>query len=574
MVLFLSACQGTGTGEPADHRESYYEEVDSDPSTDLQLLSLKQTEEDISYYDEDIQASLSNEIKSLQEKSQSFEDAIFIRNPFGTFTQSIYSFIPDPDERIERVEYHIQAETASDFTAKAINQARQAQAFEFIIMGLVPGVQNQLHISLYDEQDELIHDYDLNIHMPAISLPEYGQQVEIIESSDHKDPSQGWVSSMGSSQKYAKYSYMFDNEGTIRSELASDGGRLENIEKVDDQHFLIKVSNEKLILMNALGQPERVYYIEDYSMHHDFALNDDKTGAFLLTNELQAPTIEDTVLYLDLKTGEYEEIIDLKDLLSGYFDPVMANYQANAQAYKDQLIAEGKDWQGEITENDSYASTYFNEEGELNDLDWIHINSIDVLNGDELVLSARENSSIIKFSNVLDQPELDYIIGRPEVWQGSGYENYLLQAASSFKPTGGQHAVFFQSNGIDDGHYDLTLFDNNYWRMNSRPDFTAPVPAGMQDDEGTLEDPSSYHYTLRVDEKNRTYDLVQQIEIPYSPIVSSSQVYRGHFITNSGTTNILGEYDQNGELIRQYAYDIPSWSYRIKKLDQRGFFFE
>lgn len=219
--------------------------------------------------------------------------------------------------------------------------------------------------------------------------------------------------------------------------------------------------------------------------------------------------------------------------------------------------------------------TLFDEEGNLSNLDWIHINAIDVLNRDELILSSRETSSIIKLSNIFDQVQVDYIIGPEAVWEGTGYEYYLLNPDSDFKPTGGQHSVRFQSNAIDDGLYNLTLFDNNYWRLDTRDDLIINLPQTMSQEFDPEEpDAYSYFYNFRVNEVDGSYDLVQSFPVPYSSIVSSAQVYKGNYITTSGMSNILGEYNPQGQLIRQFQFYIPRWSYRLIKLDLQDFFYE
>ena len=74
-------------------------------------------------------------------------------------------------------------------------------------------------------------------------------------------------------------------------------------------------------------------------------------------------------------------------------------------------------------------------------MNWIHINSIELLGTDSLLLSSRETSTIIKIDNIYDEPTVDYLIGSPNFWEGSGYEDLLLTQDGEFSLQAGQHAL-------------------------------------------------------------------------------------------------------------------------------------
>ncbi|MHA6648023.1 aryl-sulfate sulfotransferase [Aerococcus urinae] len=559
----------------SDYKE-IYQPVNDQVFSGREILSLNDQVQDLelSYYDEAVQATITDQIKALQDKHKSYDDGLFIMNPFGTFTQSIYSYLPDPDQDIDKVTYTIQSETSDALTFEPVNYSLDPSAYEFTMIGLVPGEDNQLTISLYDEEETKLKDYQFDISAPQIQASDYQPKMEVLYDSG-EELTDGFYASMGSDQDNAKFSYLYDNSGLIRSELVSDGGRLENYQFLDKQHLLIKVSNNKMAVLNGLGQPVRIYELPDLSVHHDFIVNDNKDGAFLLTSNVHADTIEDTISYLDLRTGESQELIDLKEIFPNYFEPVMATHHNRAEAEIENYLTDYPDQGLQDIDYSDDNLTLFDEEGNLSNLDWIHINAIDVLNSDELILSSRETSSIIKLSNIFDQVQVDYIIGPEAVWEGTGYEYYLLNPERDFKPTGGQHSVRFQSNAIDDGLYDLTLFDNNYWRLDTRDDFAIDLPETMSEEFDPEEpDAYSYFYNFRVNEADGSYDLVQSFPVPYSSIVSSAQVYKGNYITTSGMSNILGEYNPQGQLIRQFQFFVPRWSYRLVKLDLQDFFYE
>ena len=50
------------------------------------------------------------------------------------------------------------------------------------------------------------------------------------------------------------------------------------------------------------------------------------------------------------------------------------------------------------------------------ELDWVHLNSLDIINGKDLILSSREFSTIIRLNNVYENPEIAYFISDTSVW--------------------------------------------------------------------------------------------------------------------------------------------------------------
>ena len=53
------------------------------------------------------------------------------------------------------------------------------------------------------------------------------------------------------------------------------------------------------------------------------------------------------------------------------------------------------------------------------------------------------------------------------------------------------------------------------------------------------------YYKYLVDEENKTYDLVETINVDYSPIMSSAQDYDDHYVICSSMANTFVEYDDN-----------------------------
>lgn len=83
-------------------------------------------------------------------------------------------------------------------------------------------------------------------------------------------------------------------------------------------------------------------------------------------------------------------------------------------------------------------------------------------------------------------------------------------------------------------------------------------------------------YVYCVDENKNTYSLAESFEVPYSSFVSnvSRNKENGHWVTNSGVSKVFGEYDAEGKLIREYAYECSIQNYRTFKYTFNGFWFQ
>ena len=133
--------------------------------------------------------------------------------------------------------------------------------------------------------------------------------------------------------------------------------------------------------------------------------------------------------------------------------------------------------------------------------------------------------------------------------------------------------MYFPSE--EDGVFNLTMYNNNMATCVTRPgyDWTQDGFANL-----SIQDSNepSYYYNYKVNENEKTVELVDSIAVPVSGIVSSAQtVSNGNIITDSGVQGIFSEYDSEGKLIRSYTCPpISRFLYRVFKYDFKGFFFQ
>lgn len=114
-------------------------------------------------------------------------------------------------------------------------------------------------------------------------------------------------------------------------------------------------------------------------------------------------------------------------------------------------------------------------------------------------------------------------VGLPDFWAGSGFEGKLLQAQGDFSLNAGQHSVTYlpSSDTATTGRYQVLLYDNNFGTAESYPKFDwGQLGAAVVTDysKGT----HSFGRIFTVDETARTYELVDQIAVPFSGYVSSA----------------------------------------------------
>lgn len=187
-----------------------------------------------------------------------------------------------------------------------------------------------------------------------------------------------------------------------------------------------------------------------------------------------------------------------------------------------------------------------------------------------MILSSREMSSIIKVSNIFDNPKVEYVLGESDVWERYYEKKYLYEKVGDFTISGGQHTVTYEESDID-GVYYLTMFNNNLGTSLTMPKFdwkSIGLIYSTPKDKG-----KSYYYKYKVDENNKTFELVSSFEVPYSAYMSSSQEYDGNIIIDSAQACVFSERNSNGKVIRKYKFDCESSIYRVFKYNFNGYYF-
>lgn len=509
----------------------------------LQLIPQDIDEEGFTYYDLDVQQRLDGALQSLKEMpdvSWTATTPLAVLNPFGTGSNGLYLYFET--DMATKVTYtvHVEGSDISDFTAAADDISGQefTKTHEFQLIGLVPGETNQVTLTITGQWGKPRQIVTFTVDMPSTSSG-YSTRLEVEEGDSDQAQSDGLFAMMRVNG-YLGYGFFFDNDGVLRYEMVLEGYGLDRL-LFDGDEIITCVSSSKLARIDGLGRVTQVYRLDRYDLHHDIGFGAD--GEVLALAEVSGgETVEDRLLSIDLETGAVTELVDFSQLMEPYFETT-------------RPVGPGDD--------------FFWQAGEW---DWLHLNSVQYMaEDDSVIVSSRETSAIIKVTGLHSTPTVDWLAGDERFWEDTAYADLCLTQEGDFVPHYGQHCVEYYADGEEEGVYYLALYNNNYWSLNSR-DFTLEVADSVGTDLYGAGDETSQVYIYRIDENARTYSLVSSFDVPYSSIVPNASLCGDNWVVNSGVAMVFGEYDSEGNLIRQYTYNCTIQNYRTFKYDMTIWF--
>ncbi len=475
-------------------------------------------------YDPEAQAVIADSLAQEKSEGTYTADNMLIKyNPFGTNTQSMYVYFTTEAPAAVSYTIHVDNDEIDDFTQQISAGAMETE-HEFQLIGLIPNTSNTITFSLTKE-DGSLETHETTYEMGDI----YGEEEIILEKKVLQEDASledGLYVILGNDSSSMDFMYYYDNQGVLRGEVPILGYRSHRL-LFKDGFMYYSISERKIAQVNKLGQVTNVYKLGDYKLHHDYVFDDSGNLLVLATDTTQDST-EDIVLKINPTSGEVSELLDLGDL--------MGDYKATCTP---------------------------NTSGEL---DWAHINTIQYVGDDSVLLSSRETSSILKINNISEDPQIAYIISDKEVWEDTSYEELVLDKVGDFTIQGGQHTISYEKDdSLEEGQYYLYMFNNNIGVSETRPDFNWEN-LGLTNTSG-VEGDSSYYYKYLVDEKAGSFELVDSFKVPYSGYVSSVQDLNDHTIVDSGLKGTFTEYDENHKAIVTFTMDTEKFIYRVFKYE-------
>lgn len=493
-------------------------------------------------YQTTTQTKIAQKIKQLEaSQTYSFDKMLVLANPYLTNTTGLYLHFSTT--KATKVSYTVESNGTSTFSKTLYNpNGTYAKNHTYQLIGLIAGQENTITITATDQNGQ--KETKTFTYTPNKLRGSKQNQLKVTKGTSKTKLSSGLYAVIGDKSLKTRNTYLVDNDGYIRAEIPTIDYNSLRLVQTGSKLYLA-VDDDQLVTLDRLGQVVQSYSLKgtNFKLHHDFAVDSQGNIIALATDtKLKASEkrVEDQIIKIDATSGKVSRLLDFKDLLG--------------DLYKTATGIET------LTNNKGYR-------------DVIHANTIQLTKDDQVIISSRETSTIMKISNLTSQPKLDYFISDSSVWQGVGtYSNLLLNKVGNFTSQAGQHSVTYIPTETA-GVYYLEMFNNNSAIMNSRTNFSwanYPNSGGAT----TSNDYQSSYYKYLVNENTGSYQLVKKIILPYSPFISSVQTKDNNVVTDSGMTAAFAEYDADGKLIQSFeTTGSTKFIYRVYKYDFNNFYF-
>lgn len=488
------------------------------------------------------QTKIAQKIKQLEaSQTYSFDKMLVLANPYLTNTTGLYLHFSTT--KATKVSYTVESNGTSTFSKTLYNpNGTYAKDHTYQLIGLIAGQENTITITATDQNGQ--KETKTFTYTPNKLRGSDQNQLKVTKGTSKTKLSSGLYAVIGDKSLKTRNTYLVDNDGYIRAEIPTINYNSLRLIQTNNKLYLA-VDDDQLVTLDRLGQVVQSYSLKDtnFKLHHDFVVDSQGNIIALATDtKLKASEkrVEDQIIKIDATSGKVSRLLDFKDLLG--------------DLYKTATGIET------LTNNKGYR-------------DVIHANTIQLTKDDQVIISSRETSTIMKISNLTSQPKLDYFISDSSVWQGVGtYSNLLLNKVGNFTSQAGQHSVTYIPTETA-GVYYLEMFNNNSAIMNSRTDFSwtnYPNSGGAT----ASNDYQSSYYKYLVNENTGSYQLVKKISLTYSPFISSVQTKDNNVVTDSGMTATFAEYDADGKLIQSFeTTGSTKFIYRVYKYDFNNFYF-
>lgn len=492
----------------------------------------------ITTYNTLFQEEIDNKINDLlKTNNYTIDNPLMIYNPYSTNTNSINLYFNTDTE--EELSYKIEVDGFSSFerTLKNTGEDNYTKTHSYQLIGFIMGYNNKLTLTLKNkDNEEQSYTYNLNFENYKIDTDTKLK----IEEDNNEELSDGLFAILGDSREDQDYIHLVDNDGIVRGEIPIIGYRAVNL-LFNNNKMYFSVSERKLARMNNLGKIEKIYKLGKHKLHHDYAFDDEKENLLILSSDTEDDSCEDEIIKLNLETGKITNSFKLEE--------VFKDLRENAYYNKDEVA----------------------KEVESVGVDWMHINTINYFKDDTVILSSRETSSIIKIKNIFESPEIVYILGDESFYKDFDEKKYLYNKIGDFTNSGGQHTVtYIETN--EEGVYYLSMFNNNIGISTTEPNFnwkSIGLNYSSPKDNG-----KSYYYKYKVDENNKTYELVESFEVPFSAYMGSTQEYSNNIIVDSAQQCTFQETNKDGSIKKKFKFNCKSSIYRVFKYNFNNFYFK
>lgn len=492
-------------------------------------------------------AQMLDELKNTRQYD--LNEPLVISNPFLTNPSSLYLYFKTSQPT--KISYTVTTSGYYDYSANVYNpEGEYSTSHEFQLVGAVAGENNIIKLTA-TAQDGTKSTRIINFK-PNKLQANVSNTYSVKKSSSKAKMSNGLFAVIGmQGSKTMRSTTLVDNNGVIRGEIPIKGYNSMRLVPTKDHQIYLAISHSEIAKINRLGQVTQVISLkkQGYEIHHDFTL-DSKGDIWALATSMDkynsGKYVEDQIIKIDHTTGKVVTAIDAQKLLPSLYK-----------------VATGK--------------VVHLSDSSVGNRDVMHFNSIVLPDDNSMLLSSRETSTIFKLTNINNSPKISYMIGNSSVWSGVGsYSKLLFKKSGKFLDSAGQHSLVYERlSKLKDGQYYLSMFNNNYALMDSRPKFNWSGYKYEKTGSVALSTKKSLYYKYLVDEKAKTYKLVSSLPVTYSHFVSDVEYLDNNLIVASGQANSFTEYDSKHKAIKTFTYRGSSTlTYRTLKYNFNQFWFE
>lgn len=518
VVLFFGDTQ-TITENPAPSLDEYKDTYMADVGRNKEIIvDVAENFAQPAYgeiYDVAFQNSVREKIDALIRKNHYSEDMpLVIYNPFQTNTQSLYVYFETEEPYAVSYSIHTPEAEYENFGGYIVpNRPDTSKIHEFQITGLIPGETNMITIRLMDA-DGLVkirrfYYYNQNEAAASSICLKSEQGMTEVENKDktvstvpasEESVSEGMFVVFPAENEVTPYLRIYDNHGVQRCEIPMEEYGTKRILVYEDLLFF-KVSEEKFVGINRLGQVVKLFTADNYIFGDDYCL-DKNNDILMLASDKRQKSVDDCVILLDRETLEVTELVDLGDLLP------------------------------------EYKVTCGEKDGIM---DWISLNSISYVEGNRILVSADKIDMIIKIRRLYNEPKIAFLLGDAAKFEGTPYTELFLRLDGEFEL---HHSV----NMMEYQPYDLIRETRHYiYLLNNNEDYKYEK----------RQEHFSYYYRYLVDDAEGGVRLNESVVLPEVRENGSVQWYGSHLVFATDAAAEFYEYDSEFRLIMKYCYKEP-----------------
>lgn len=473
-------------------------------------------------YDMGFQNSVREKIDGLIAANEYSEDnPLVIYNPFLTNSQSLYVYFETEEAYAVSYSVHTPEADFEDFGGFVVpNRPDTSKVHEFQVIGLIPGETNMITIRMmdvdgvvkirrfyfYNENDVAATTIELKTEQGTKQVENEDKTFSIVPASE-ESLAEGMFVVFPAENEISPYLRIYDNDGVQRCELPLEVYGTKRLLVFEDLMFF-KVSENKIVGINRLGQVVKIFTAEHYTFGEDYCF-DKNNDILVLASDKRQKSVDDCIILLDRESLTVTELVDLGDLLPEY--KVKCKEENGIQ-------------------------------------DWISLNSISLVEGNRVLVSGDKTDTIIKIRRLYNDPRIAFLVGDSEEFAGTPYTELFLREDNEFEMHHGLNMMEYQPYDLirETRHYICVLHNNEDFDYAKRQEHYA------------------YYYRYLVDDAEGGVRLFDSFVLPEVGDNGSIQWYGDHLLFATDKATEFYEYDREFQLITKYTYVEPT----VKKTEE------